>query len=233
MARKSSRRAKSKQDFKRRRHFRTERDKVLIVTEGTKTEPDYFRRLISELGLTTAKVKITGEGGSAPISVFETAEALLGRDDDFEQIYVVFDRDRHETYDDAIAKVVKLNGQAGFEKKTIVAVTSVPCFEVWYGLHLSDANKPYGTESAGASPAKALISDLKKAKLDGVCVFKHYEKSDCGAFYKLIVDQRPKAQLRAESLLDRASKQGATLHHEDPSTRVHILVEALVKLSKN
>ena len=68
----------------RPRPSRVETDKILIVTEGEKTEPDYFRRLIKELGLTTAKVRITGEGDSAPISVVKTAERILDNDDDFE-----------------------------------------------------------------------------------------------------------------------------------------------------
>lgn len=42
-------------------------DRVLIVTEGTKTEPRYFGLLVNELGLTT--VKISESAGSAPINV--------------------------------------------------------------------------------------------------------------------------------------------------------------------
>lgn len=34
----------------------------MIVTEGSKTEPEYFRRLTRELGLTTASVTITRDG---------------------------------------------------------------------------------------------------------------------------------------------------------------------------
>lgn len=183
--------------------------------------------------MTTAKVKITGEGGSAPISVYETAEDILNGDDDFEQIYLVFDRDRHDSYDDAIARVASLNARDGYESKAVIAVTSVPCFEVWYNLHLSETSKPYGTEATGSSPAKALISDLKVTKLDGVAVFMAYEKSNCDAFYDAIAPQRPVAKSRAANGLKRATDHGAAPYHEDPSTRVHILVEALEKLSEN
>ena len=68
----------------------------MIVTEGSKTEPEYFRRLIRELGLTTTSVRITGDGGSAPISVVEYAEDLLKDDPDFEHVFLVFDRVRHD-----------------------------------------------------------------------------------------------------------------------------------------
>jgi RloB-like protein len=233
MAKRYSRRSKGKNSFRRRKPTRIERDRVLIVTEGEKTEPDYFKLLISELGLTTAKVKIAGEGGSAPVSVFDTTERILNQDDDFEQIYLVFDRDRHASYDDAIAKTTGLGRRAGFEKKTIRAVTSVPCFEVWYSLHLTDTCKPYGNRATGSSPAKAMISDLKKTKLNGTKLFQGYEKSGCRDFYELITPQRPDAQLRAAGILKQATARGDPLHHEDPSTRVHLLVDALEKLSKN
>ena len=98
------RRGKSPQDTRRRSARRDERERALIVTEGSKTEPEYFRRLILELGLTTPRVKITGDGGSAPISVVEYAESLLAEDPDFEHVFLVFDRDRHTTYDAALAQ---------------------------------------------------------------------------------------------------------------------------------
>ncbi len=65
------RRGKSPKDTRRRPASRKERERAMIVAEGSKTEPEYFRRLIGELRLTTASVTITGDGGSAPISVVE------------------------------------------------------------------------------------------------------------------------------------------------------------------
>ena len=102
------RRGKSPRDTRRRPAHREERERAMIVTEGSKTEPGYFRRLIRELGLTTASVTITGDGGSAPISVVDHAEDLLRHDPDFEYVFLVFDRDRHPTYKAAIAKANKL-----------------------------------------------------------------------------------------------------------------------------
>lgn len=58
-------RGKSPGDLKCRAATRIVPDRVLIVTEGSKTEPSYFGKLIAELGLTTAKVCIIGGGGSA------------------------------------------------------------------------------------------------------------------------------------------------------------------------
>ncbi len=78
------------------------RERVLIVTEGSKTEPDCFRRLIRELGLTAAQVKVTGDGDPTPISVVQYTQDLLKEDAEYEHVFLVFDRDRHTTYNKAL-----------------------------------------------------------------------------------------------------------------------------------
>ena len=215
----SHRRAKTAKELRRRPATRTVPDRVLIVTEGSKTEPSYFQMLIAELGLTTAKVTIVGEGGSAPISVADEAESRLKRDDDFEQVYCLFDRDRHETYDQALEKVRGIAGRKEFRGKVIAAIPSIPCFEVWYLLHVSDSRKPY--ESAG-SPGDALIADLMQ-----IDPFKAYTKSECRAFFDQISARRSTASKRAIRFLEEAQNEGADEFHENPSTRVHLVVKAL------
>ncbi|WOI54937.1 RloB family protein [Palleronia sp. LCG004] len=227
------RKSKSIRELRRPRPTKTERDKVLIVTEGEKTEPDYFNRLIATLGLTTAKVRVSGEGGAAPVSVFEAAEQILIRDDDFEQVYVVFDRDEHESYDEAIAKVHGLSQRNAFRKKTIKAITSVPCFEVWFRLHASNSCKPYTGNAGGQTAAKALVSDLRTAEIHGEKVFSNYDKKNCEAFFRQLALHRSEAKTRSARVLSQAKARGDAEHHENPSTRVHLVVEALEKLSKN
>lgn len=222
---KSSKRAKPTQGFKRRPPFRKERDRVLIVTEGSKTEPDYFKRLIDELQLTTAKVNIVTDSGSAPINVVNRAIQILKQDDDFEQVYCVFDRDVHSTYDSAISKLKQTSEHKKFKKKVIQVITSVPCFEVWYLLHVSKSTKPYGKTG---TPCNTLINDLKKS-----LEFSNYNKADCGAFFEAISGKRGTAICRAKRFLLEANGNGQTPYHEDPSTRVHEIVEALTKIAEN
>lgn len=223
----SSRQAKSSKDLKRRAAFRQERDRVLIVTEGSKTEPDYFRRLINELGLTTAKVVVMGDGGSAPISVVEDAKKLLNQDDDFEQIYCVFDRDRHSTYEQALQALDGLAGSKGYKDKVVLAIPSVPCFEFWYLLHVSNSSKPYEAAATGGSPGQALLADL--CKLDG---FGKYDKSGCEGFYEAIRPTRETAIQRAETFLKAANAEGAREYFENPSTRVHLVIRGLQKIAR-
>ena len=95
------RRAKQKQELKRRNATRSARERVLIVCEGEKTEPHYFNSLINSLGLTTAEVEVCGECGSSPNSVVKFGIDKLKLDSDFDQIYFVFDKDSHTSYGSA------------------------------------------------------------------------------------------------------------------------------------
>lgn len=217
------RRAKTAKELRRRPASRPVPDRILIVTEGSKTEPIYFGRLIDELGLTTAKVTIVGDGGSAPISVVNEAEARLKLDDDFEQVYCLFDRDKHATYNQAIEKVRSIAIRDEFRGKVIAAITSVPCFEIWYLLHVSDSRKPYDNAD---SPADALIADLKL-----IDPFKGYAKAECHSFFEKISAERGNALRRSKRFIEEAQKEGAAEFHENPSTRVHILVSALMAVA--
>ena len=216
-------RGKSAKALRRREGTRDIPDRVLIVSEGSKTEPGYFRALINELGLTTAQVRITGESGSAPMSVVEYGEAILGKDPEFEQAYFVFDRDRHVSYDDALIRIASLRA----EKRGVTRVhpvTSVPSFEIWLLMHVSSSRKPYESAGAGGSPCDALIRDLRKAE-----PFTNYDKASCDYFAE-IAPLRPKAIAAAKASLQQARNEGQKGHHENPSTRVHRVVEALEAL---
>ncbi len=220
---KSRRKAKSANRYARRRSFRTEPDRVLIVTEGSKTEPAYFRMLIAELGLRAARVAIVTDSGSAPISVVREAGKQLREDDDFEQVFCVSDRDHHERYTQALDAVRGIAKSRVSKGKTIQAIPSIPCFEFWYLLHVSDSRKSY----AGApSPCTDLIANLKRHP-----PFEGYDKRDCKDFFERISVARDEATKRAERFLAHAQDENAPEFHEDPSTRVHLVVKALTRIA--
>ena len=70
------RKAKAARALKRRASRRSSYDKVLIVCEGEKTEPNYFNELVHYYKLNTANVEIDGSCGSSPRSVLKRAEKL-------------------------------------------------------------------------------------------------------------------------------------------------------------
>lgn len=86
-------------------------DRVLIVSEGTKTEPLYFNEIRAELRLPAANIAVVpSELGTEPIQVVQYAQHLFENGDRhkriepraFEKVYAVFDRDDHQTFFNAL-----------------------------------------------------------------------------------------------------------------------------------
>lgn len=114
---------------------------ALIVCEDEKFAPHYFGALCDRLEINSASVHIPPNAGSAPISVVEFAEEKFHRDGGYDKVFCVFDKDQHESYRRAIQKVASLATQKT-GPMPIVAVTAVPCFEVWLLLHFERSARP-------------------------------------------------------------------------------------------
>jgi len=68
------RKARNARSFKRKRAKRAPYDMVLIVCEGEKTEPNYFRALVDDLQLNTANIVIAKNiAGSSPRTIVDFA----------------------------------------------------------------------------------------------------------------------------------------------------------------
>ena len=71
------------------------RQRILIVCEGEKTEPNYFEAIKAVLEKGTAEIHITGEGKNT-LSLVEDAIAKRNRkretDRPYDQVWVVFDQ---------------------------------------------------------------------------------------------------------------------------------------------
>lgn len=124
--------------FKRRPPVRPPYDRVLIVCEGSKTEPNYFEEIRQEFRIPGAHVKVISGNGTAPIQVVDTALETFKEVPDYEQVFAVFDRDDHLSYHDAIKRAeANANKLKNREKQRVrfEAVASVPSFEVWFLMH--------------------------------------------------------------------------------------------------
>ena len=91
------RRGYSTPGLRRRSPRREPYDRVLIVCEGEKTEPNYFRELCAHYRLSTANIEVTQGEGNDPVSVVRTAKRLQKSEtrqgERYDRIYCVFDRD--------------------------------------------------------------------------------------------------------------------------------------------
>lgn len=108
--------------------------RILLVCEGEKTEPIYFRDMVNAWGLGN-QVKIGKNDGSSPDKVVAQAEELYAQaqreGDAFDEVYCVFDRDAHERFKEAVARLQELRAKG----QPLNTVVSVPCFEFWLLLH--------------------------------------------------------------------------------------------------
>lgn len=122
---------RSKTSETRRIEALVERKRILIVCEGEKTEPNYFRSIQKDLPQHVVELEICGEGLET-LRLVEKAQEL--RDNrasssyPFDQIWVVFDRDSFppSDFDNAINKA---------ESDDISCAWSNEAFELWYVLH--------------------------------------------------------------------------------------------------
>ena len=102
------RRARASTALERRQSTRIRNKRYLIVCEGTKTEPQYLKELLEDLNIRPHMVRIARNDGVSPDRVVARALVLYDEDastgDAFDQVYCVFDRDRHTTFDAAVQR---------------------------------------------------------------------------------------------------------------------------------
>lgn len=128
--------------------------RVLIVTEGSKTEPLYLEEIRAAHQLHSANVAVQPSPlGTAPIQVVKYARQLLKEGDlnkgirprSFDLAFAVFDRDDHASYFDALNLAKSLDGKLRNDNTKPVGFTaavSVPSFELWLLLHYEDLQAP-------------------------------------------------------------------------------------------
>lgn len=133
---------RTRQSLQRRAGRRPPRSITLIVCEG-ETEQEYFEAVRIHYGLTGAEVVLAENSrGSAPISVVECAEGKCAEPGGYDCVYCVFDRDGHESFDRARAKIKSLSTRAR-NPLPIREAISIPCFEFWVLLHFERTDAPF------------------------------------------------------------------------------------------
>jgi hypothetical protein len=222
MARDHSPKERQRKQLERKTGKRAGYDRILIVSEGSKTEPHYFREIRTFYRLQTANIEVQpGELGTSPIQVVKYAKELFVHGDrhkqiqprTFEQVYAVFDRDAHLTYFDALKQAESLDGRLRNDNKqpaSFKAIASVPSFELWLLLHYEDIQAPIHRDE---------VMQRLKRHIPG------YEKGAVGSF-AVTRDRIEIAMRRAQALAARFN--GYT--DPEPYTAVADLVALLTRL---
>lgn len=206
--------------LQRQQNTRLKNKRYLIVCEGSKTEPNYFREMLADLKVRPSVVRLAPNDGNSPDRIVAHALALYLEDaalgDAYDTVYCVFDRDTHSTFDAAVAQTRALN----LDKKPLMAITSTPCFEVWLLLHFAFSAKPFrasGKKSAGDQVLSALKNQPG---------FRHYEKNQQGVYAQL--------KTRMSDALGHTKtlrQQGEAMGSSNPSTAIDQLVSTLLCLA--
>lgn len=224
MARDNSPKVRQQKQLERKLGRRASYDRILIVSEGSKTEPNYFSEIRAAYRLHTANVEVQpSELGTAPIQVVQYARELFENGDRhkniqrraFEQVYAVFDRDDHDSYFNALRLAESLDGKLrNSNKQSVVfkAVASVPSFELWLLLHYEDILAPLHRD--------VVMRRLKK-HIPG------YEKG-AGSAFATTRERLPLAIQRAQALAARFNADS----DPEPYTAIGDLVTRLTMLRR-
>ncbi len=181
------------------------RSNTLIVCEG-ETERLYFRAARDHFRLTTAEIRVADDsGGSAPISVVEAAEEIVGKQGPYDRVFCVFDRNGHESFDRARDRIKHLAGRAR-SALPIAEAISVPCFEFWVLLHFERSERAFGR--------CAEVVQYIRARHEA-----EYEKAD-DAICRNLMAQLDQAVANAAWVASRAQETNF-----NPFTSAHAVVE--------
>jgi hypothetical protein len=196
----SRRKVTSRGHSSRKVNIRDVKSRFLIVCEGEKTEPNYFK----SFRVPKKVVDVHGLGEN-PRKLVKSAKELKDQDGDYDQIWLVFDRDSWTPQD--FNSAISSAKSAGFK-----VAYSNEAFELWYILHFEYLNTPTSRQDYGA----------KLTKLLG----RKYEKNSEN-MYDLLFERQTIAIKNAVKLLQEYGHHNP--EQDNPATTVHLLVQELNK----
>jgi hypothetical protein len=203
-------------NLKRRRATREPKARFFIFCEGKNTEPAYLAAIKQSHRDALIDIKLFPEAGvpytqaelaiemAKDLGIFGRKRDSFERDD---QVWVVFDRDDHPRYDEAVGLCAI---------KNIKVARSNPCFELWLILHYRDYDKADGRHAV-----QAFLQTLDPAyqasgqKLDSC---------------KSVIVNLEAAEHRAEAQLNRRDAEGTP--YGPPSTTMFLLTRAIHEASQ-
>ena len=175
------------------------KQRFLIVCEGAKTEPNYFRSF--RVPKNVIDVRGVGEN---PSRLVQSAIDLKNQDE-YDQVWCVFDRDDWSEHD--FNNAIKNAKKEGFG-----VAYSNEAFELWYLLHFEFL-------STGI-PRRDYI--LKLNSLLG-----HRYKKNSESIYDELLEKQSTAIKNAENLVKEYNPHVPS--RDNPSTSVHLLIKELNK----
>jgi RloB-like protein len=177
------------------------RQRFLIVCEGAKSEPNYFRSFRVPKNVAEIDVKGLGEN---PSKLVKSAQELKEQEE-YDQVWCVFDRDDWplEDFNNAIRKAQDQGFKVAYSNEA---------FELWYVLHFEFLNT--------GIPRSDYLQKLN------LLLNRRYQKNS-EAIYDELFGKQPTAIRNAINLLNQYDPRIPA--KDNPSTTVHLLVQELNK----
>jgi hypothetical protein len=143
-------------------------DRILIVSEGEKTEVLYFEEIRRFYKLATMHVKVRhSEYGTTPLQVVEFALDLCEKTREWEKVFCVIDRDDHPGYEDALNKAKAHDKKLRNELKQPIEVTAIPSnpsFELWLLMHFEPMERHIHRDEVLRLLRDRFIPDYEKGR---------------------------------------------------------------------
>lgn len=200
---------------KRKENTRSKIVRFLIVCEGARTEPNYFRALVKDKYSEVRSEKIVGEGKST-CALVKRAQQIKEdlehkRQLPFDRVWVVFDKDDFLDFNEAIQLAKSYSFQSAWTNES---------FELWYFLHFQYLD-------AGIS-RHDYIEKLQNEIRKHIGYENYQYKKNDPSVYKMLttIGNEELAKRRAEQL--RSFFEGDEDYKEHkPCTTVDLLVNEL------
>jgi len=194
-------------DITRRQGIRNIKQSFLIVCEGVRTEPEYFKAF----RITTATVKAVGQAMNT-VSLVNKAVSIRDADRkkkrSYDQCWVVFDKDDFPAKD--FNQAIQLAHNNGFH-----VAYSNQAFEYWFLLHFNLYKGPLHRNSYAGMLTK--LTGMQYSRSEGFG----------SMMYNRLAAIQQQAIKNAKIVLSEISKGNPAA--EESSTTVHLLVEELNK----
>lgn len=213
--------AKRERTKVKKRNIETKEIRVyfLIVCEGEKTEPNYFKSFETNVKSFVYSIDTLGEGSNTKDLVKKTIKARDNSSQEYDSVWAVFDRDSFSPNN--------FNGAIELaENNSIKVGWSNEAFELWYLLHFQ-----YRNTSMSRDDFKKAIEDEINAKIAAQSKSKNpkrfiYKKNNA-EMYSILekYGNQKQAITYAKKLILIHNCNNFAIHN--PCTRVHLLVEEL------
>ena len=211
-----SRKQRRIDDYKRPSASKESGIGILIVSEGSKSEPIYFNALRKRLRMVMVEVDIVGEG-AAPITVVDRAIELREERErtarksltktEYEVVYCVIDVEAPRPHE-SLARAVNKAKDNGLE-----VILSNPCFEYWYILHFRKSGAPFHN-------SQDVKSELRR-------LHPGYDEGDTTIF-NVVYPKTSDAIKHSKEVLQEQHNDAEDIRDCNPSTHVHKVVEHLL-----